>query len=90
MCRSLSTLSLVTHYDGPCVQHVLPFSQVVVVAIGRPAYEFCKERQNVPNFNHSCVLDPYCFLDRNMSSVSSMEFNSLSYNMATVQVGTSH
>ena len=46
---------------------------VVVVAIGESAFKFCQHRQQ--RWHHGCVLDPYCFMERNGSSVAGMVFN---------------
>ena len=51
---------------------------------GDKAMKFCQERQS-GRFKHQCVLDRYCFMERNTTMNSRMKFNSLAYNMATVQ-----
>ena len=53
----MSAIANASGGKGGFTQHV------VVIAIGDKAYEFCREKQGEA-FKHACVLDPYCFMDR--------------------------
>ncbi|GAX84654.1 hypothetical protein CEUSTIGMA_g12075.t1 [Chlamydomonas eustigma] len=56
---------------------------VVAVAIGPKALQICNLNQS--GWGHQCVLDTYCFMDSTTNPSAQMKFNSLLYNMATVQ-----
>ena len=47
--------------------------------------EFCEGQQS--NFQHQCVLDQYCFMERNSSAVSTMRYSEWQHSPLEIHVG---